>query len=413
MARATTNRKDALELAVAPEIDAGEDPRMTPFEFLPRVGFREYWYPGIETKRVGAKKPVHLRMLGEELVLFRDKSGEVVALNDWCPHRGARLSFGLCEFEGTVTCPYHGYTFDGDGVCVAGLIDSPESPLVGTLRARKYPTQERFGIVFIWMGKTEPVPLEEDLPAELADPTLTGRRFMRTRVWEANWTEPMAQGIDFHEFYLHRQINFWRAFHWRLFFFRPKFAYTGGVKIVGEGEKNVDCKIVAPHMGQGYHPGLGANWPRAVWWRRLTAGTRAKYFRGKPFVDFDHNIELPSIIRTTLGSSVHMRWMAPITEDETRVWTFTFVQKARTWFGSTWQWLWYYLWRKWDIIVRTNEIEDLVVFKKERLNLDRPQTLGPMDTGLAYFRRRLARRARDYQRLGGSVAADLERVETT
>ncbi|HWM78232.1 MAG TPA: hypothetical protein VNS56_11690, partial [Methylomirabilota bacterium] len=56
--------------------------------------------------------------------------------------------------------------------------------------------------------------------------------------------------------------------------------------------------------------------------------------------------------------------------------------------------------RKPSIIIATNEKEDLVVFKRERLNLERPQKLGPLDVGLIYFRRHLAQRARDYQRLG-------------
>ena len=81
----------------------------------------------------------------------------------------------------------------------------------------------------------------EDLPAELSDPELTGRRFMRVKVWEANWTEPMAQGIDFHEFYLHRGVNIWRLFNYRLGFFRPKVAYTGGVKITSEDETSVNA----------------------------------------------------------------------------------------------------------------------------------------------------------------------------
>ena len=252
-----------------------------PFDYCPRLGFREYWYPAVEARQV-RRKPVHLQMLGDDLVLFRDKTGAVVALSDWCPHRGARLSLGLCEFEGTVTCPYHGYVFDGTGQCVAGLIERPDSPFIGKLRARAYPTEERMGIVFVWMGQTAPVPLDEDLPAELSDPELTGRRFMRVKVWEANWTEPMAQGIDFHEFYLHRGVNVWRLFNYRLGFFRPKVAYTGGVKITSEGETWVNAAWAAPHFGQAYHPGLGAKWPRRVWWRRLAGGAAVPRWRAAP-----------------------------------------------------------------------------------------------------------------------------------
>jgi nitrite reductase/ring-hydroxylating ferredoxin subunit len=372
-----------------------------PFDYCPKLGFREYWYPGLEARQVRGK-PVSLKMLGDDLVLFRDKTGKVVALSDWCPHRGARLSLGVCEFEGTVTCPYHGYTFDGTGQCVAGLIERPDSPFIGKLRARVYPTEERMGIVFVWMGETEPVPLDEDLPADLCDPELTGRRYLRVKVWEANWVEPMAQGIDFHEFYLHRGVNVWRLFNYRLGFFRPKIAYTGGVKIASEGETWVNASWVAPHFGQAYYPGLDATWPRRVWWRRLPGGPQ---FRGgQPplprYRGVQHNVELPSKIRVMIGASIHLRWMVPVTEHDTRVWTFTLVRKPKNLLHAAWQALWYYGYRKPAIIVATNEKEDLVVFKRERINLERPQKLGPLDVGLIHFRRHLAQRARDYQRLG-------------
>jgi len=377
-----------------------------PFDYCPKLGFREYWYPGIEARRI-RKKPVHLTMLGDDLVFFRDRAGKVVALNDWCPHRGARLSLGLCEFEGTVTCPYHGYVFDGSGQCVAGLIERPDSPFVGKLRARAYPTEERMGLVFVWMGETAPVPLDDDLPAELSDPELTGRRFMRVKVWEANWTEPMAQGIDFHEFYLHRGLNVWRLFNRRLPFFRKKIVYTGGVKIASEGETWVNAAWAAPHVGQAYYPGLDAKWPRRVWWRRLAGnpGYRGGESPLPKYRGVQHNVELPSKIRVIIGTSIHLRWMVPLSEHDTRVWTFTLVRKPRNVAHAAWQALWYHAYRKPAVIVATNEKEDLVVFKRERLNLERPQKLGPLDVGLIYFRRHLAQRARDYQRLGAARGA--------
>jgi phenylpropionate dioxygenase-like ring-hydroxylating dioxygenase large terminal subunit len=385
-----------------------------PFDYCPRLGFREYWYPAVEARRVG-RKPVHLQMLGDDLVLFRDGGGAVAALSDWCPHRGARLSLGLCEFEGTVTCPYHGYTFDGTGQCVAGLIERPDSPFIGKLRARRYPTEERMGIVFVWMGETAPVPLDEDLPAELSDPELTGRRFMRVKVWEANWTEPMAQGIDFHEFYLHRGVNVWRLFNYRLGFFRPKVVYTGGVKITSEGDTWVNAAWAAPHFGQAYFPGLRATWPRRVWWRRLRGGPQ--YRGGDPplarYRGVQHNVELPSRIRVIIGASIHLRWMVPVSEYDTRVWTFTLVKRPRHALHAAWQWLWYHGYRKPSIIIATNEKEDLVVFKRERLNLERPQKLGPLDVGLIYFRRHLAQRARDHQRRAERAALAADRSPST
>ena len=64
------------------------------------MGFREYWYPGVWAKKVGHKKPVKVKMLEEDIVFFRGKDGNVVALTDWCPHRGARFSLGVCDFKG-------------------------------------------------------------------------------------------------------------------------------------------------------------------------------------------------------------------------------------------------------------------------------------------------------------------------
>src|SRR5262249_5069083 len=80
---------------------------------IPPLGLKEYWYPALPAKDIGWKKPVGLKIAGDELVFFRDKEGEVQALWDYCPHRGAYLSWGDCFWNGFVSCPYHGATFDG------------------------------------------------------------------------------------------------------------------------------------------------------------------------------------------------------------------------------------------------------------------------------------------------------------
>ena len=80
---------------------------------LPLLGFRNYWYPLIESRRVN-KHPVAIRILGEDLVLFRSE-GKVGALVDRCPHRGTRLSLGRVIFPGTLSCSYHGWTFNRRG----------------------------------------------------------------------------------------------------------------------------------------------------------------------------------------------------------------------------------------------------------------------------------------------------------
>jgi phenylpropionate dioxygenase-like ring-hydroxylating dioxygenase large terminal subunit len=393
----------ASETLVAQEEETNREAynasQIGPFDYCPKLGFREYWYPAVWKKEIG-KRPVNLKMLGDELVLFNGKDGKVSALSDWCPHRGARLSRGYCDFEGTVTCPYHGYVFDDTGQCVAGLIESPKSPLAPKMRVKNYPTAEWEGIVFVWMGETEPVPLEEDLPWEFLDSTLSGRKFTRVKEWESNWTEPVCQAIDYHEYYLHRgPVNFWRLFHYKLPFLRPKPVYTGGVKITEEGDNYVKMRQGDIHFGHAEYEGLG-KWPKRGWWRKL--GSPKRFSPEKAWAGYDHHVQLPSKVGVPGGAHQHIRWGVPMDEANTRMWTFNVVKNANTIVGRAWQSVWYYLWRKPGVVVSVNELEDLVVFKAERINLELPQKLGILDIGVIYFRRHLARRSRDFQRLGGA-----------
>ena len=416
----STSRGQRVEDATNAAKEAWGSSQIGPFDYIPKVGFREYWYPAIWAKEVPKRKPKMVTMLDEDIVFFRDKFGEVASLTDWCPHRNARFSLGESVFPGTITCPYHGYTFDSQGQCVAGLIDHPESPLIPKLKARKFPTVEFKGIIFIWMGETDPVPLEEDLPFELSD--AQNDMYVRVRDWETNWTEPVNQGIDFHEAYLHRKqlgslgtskFKFHSILSKDLTFFRPKLAYYGGVRVDTESDHFFTLNASQPFIGEAFHPGVNAYWPKKPWWvflkpkirkpKKNDPNERQSLIGTRPFA---HAGQLPSIIRVFGGggeSAVHIRWMVPVTAELTRTWTFTVGRRPKKLIGRIWKNFWYYFWRKPSIIVRTNEWEDLVVFMKDRLRFDLPQKLGPLDTGVIYFRRHLAKRSRDFQRLGGAV----------
>jgi len=139
---------------------------------IPKLGLRNYWYPAIADRSVGARKPVKVSLLGEELCLFRGANGAVAAIQDVCPHRGARLSEGDCHYRGTVACPYHGWVFDESGKNVAVLSEGPDSGVCGKpgSEAKVYPTHTLKGLVFVWMGDGEAAPIEEDVPEEFFDP---------------------------------------------------------------------------------------------------------------------------------------------------------------------------------------------------------------------------------------------------
>ncbi len=173
---------------------------------IPRLGLREYWYPLCGVRRLKRTRPMRVRMLGEDLCVFRGRGkDEVHALTDICPHRGARLSEGACHFAGTVACSYHGWVFDGEGRNVAVLSEGPNSIVCGKpgTDARSYPTQVLKGIVWAWMGDGEPAPIEEDVPEEFFDPRV--QIFFNDRIyWKTNWEVALENSMDAHVQYLHR-----------------------------------------------------------------------------------------------------------------------------------------------------------------------------------------------------------------
>lgn len=143
-------------------------------ERIPAAGLQEYWYPAFPARQLGKRRPLGIRLVGEDIVFFRDTEGKTVALRDLCAHRGAKLSLGVCHFPGTVSCPYHGWTYNSEGSCVAALVEGPQShiPKTGVQIPTKRVREFR-GIVWVWIGDGEPVPLEEDIPEEFLDPQVT------------------------------------------------------------------------------------------------------------------------------------------------------------------------------------------------------------------------------------------------
>ena len=141
-------------------------------DLIPELGLKEYWYPAIPASRVGKRKTDLVKLLGEEVAFFQGKNG-VAAITNACPHRGAMLHMGDCWWKGTISCSYHGWTFDETGDVTAVLGEGPDSKIYGKLRAKIYPTRTLKGIVFAWMGDGDPAPIEEDVPEEFFRDDLT------------------------------------------------------------------------------------------------------------------------------------------------------------------------------------------------------------------------------------------------
>ena len=115
---------------------------------------RNAWYVAEISARVGPRLTA-VRLLDEPVVLFRRRDGSVAALEDACPHRKLPLSMGRL-LDDTVECGYHGMVFESTGRC---LRVPGSQPIPDRAAVRSYPVQERYGFVWIWMGR-----------ADLADP---------------------------------------------------------------------------------------------------------------------------------------------------------------------------------------------------------------------------------------------------
>jgi nitrite reductase/ring-hydroxylating ferredoxin subunit len=163
---------------------------------------REYWLPALLSSevRTADSDPLRVKLLGEDLIAFRDTFGKMGLVQNLCPHRGASLFFGRNE-QGGLRCVYHGWKFDVTGKCVDMPNEPPESNFKDRVRARSYPCEERDDVVFVYMGPREvPPPLPRIEALEVSQGSSA-----TARMTPANWLQVMEGAIDtVHAAFLHR-----------------------------------------------------------------------------------------------------------------------------------------------------------------------------------------------------------------
>jgi phthalate 4,5-dioxygenase oxygenase subunit len=171
-------------------------------ELLCRVGpgtpmgdlLRQYWIPGLPSAELPEPdcRPKRVRLLGENLVAFRDSQGQVGMLAENCPHRGASLFFGRNE-EAGLRCVYHGWKFDVGGRCIDMPNEPPESNFKDKVKAVAYPCQDVNGMIWIYMGPRSEPPLPafeiNTLPADHVLPP-------SIMLEENNWVQGLEGDID-------------------------------------------------------------------------------------------------------------------------------------------------------------------------------------------------------------------------
>lgn len=154
---------------------------------------RRYWLPVGVAQELTPENPTQLvRILGEVLVLFRDKSGRVGLLADRCSHRGASLCYGRVEERG-ISCAYHGWLYDTQGNCLETPPEPAESKFPLTVKQKAYPVQKFIGLYWTCMGP-QPAPL---LPKYDVWVRQDGKRKIIIQPQlDCNWLQAMENSVD-------------------------------------------------------------------------------------------------------------------------------------------------------------------------------------------------------------------------
>lgn len=155
--------------------------------------FRRYWLPIAATADLVEEPVKQVTVLGETLVLFRDRKGTLGLIGERCPHRGTALVYGIPE-EGGLRCPYHGRLFDGDGRCLEQPNTRHPAQTNGNPRSRvkAYRVEELGGLIFAYLGPS-PVPLLPRWEFLVRDGVL---RSIGSVVVPCNWLQCMENALD-------------------------------------------------------------------------------------------------------------------------------------------------------------------------------------------------------------------------
>lgn len=275
---------------------------------------RRYWHPvGFTAELKG--KPVRRKLLGEDLVLFRDDQGHLGLIGARCPHRGTSLHLGYLE-DGGLRCCYHGWLFDVNGRCLEQPTEPAEANFKDKVRQPAYKVEELAGVIFAYLGP-EPAPL---LPRYDVLVRADGARSLQGRIASCNFLQMVENTVDQHHFkWLHRTPNTkkWTDTVLTSDYFdygiRDTFSRTGG----GERYQTVSYFIMPTMNKTGYHVpdehpcGMAANHPgyEALRWRVPADDTHTMHFtvyftplvNGKPTGNIPPDNADKGVVETTPG----------------------------------------------------------------------------------------------------------------
>lgn len=228
-------------------------------------GLKNYWYPVLPSWSV-RDTPRGITRLSENIVLWRDADGSVKAIEDRCPHRGARLSLGW-NLGDRVACWYHGVEVDGDGM-VVNVPAVEGCPLEGQNCVRAYPVKELAGAIFVYFGDDiHQQPCDLELPEQLTSEDYSS--FLCTAAWRCNYRYAIDNVMDpMHGAYLHAASH-----------------------SMAQGDKQAEMKIAKTdtglYFGKVAQMGVNFDWVEfgetGGLWMRLSIPYQQKFGPGGPF----------------------------------------------------------------------------------------------------------------------------------
>ena len=274
-------------------------------QLLSRIGpgtlmgdlMRRFWQPILLSEELPESdgEPVRVRLLGEDLVAFRDTNGNVGMIDNYCPHRRASLFFGRNE-ECGLRCVYHGWKFDINGDCVDMPSEPAESNFKDKVKITAYPTHEAGDCIFVYMGPREVQPPFPEL--EWTRVPSANRLVMRW-IQDSNYMQTIEGDLDTsHVSFLHRWFNYED---------RPR---TVGRRIKNGQDMTVmdsSPRLIVNEQDYGF-----------IYGSRRDVGDGEYYWRATQFILPAYNL-IPSPSWPTTGHA----WI-PIDDDHTSVISFTY-----------------------------------------------------------------------------------------
>ncbi len=335
-----------------------------------RQGLRNFWYPvsrSVDLKR----KPVGLKCLGEDFVLWRDGQGRPHLFSDHCAHRAARLSLGQIHGD-ILQCWYHGAQYDATGQCCLLPTEGADGPRAKRLLVPSYPTEEKGDLIWAYIGDAEkfpPPPLQ--VPKELLDDTW--QRYILRVAWNVNWLLYLDNLVDpLHAPFLHaRSYTLSRGLKQD----RLKVTETDyGIFVEREAQKLVNFDYVEAHFPNWFRLDIPYPW---------TAGP---------------------------GGPLHVVVIATPIDEERTLLFFTRMRRVSGWKRLLWRTLWRLFLERmaWNVIE-----QDRIILESQRgLQSRLREHLVQSDIGLIRFRRMMedevARQRAVYERQPSSSRQETE-----